>query len=1490
MFDVFDLRRQPLMRFWMGLALAMLLISGLSGADRPKKPLRETATLPTDKNVLKRFGAIEEYLSDKRWVEAIEILQEIAQSDGRMLVLAQPGSAGEYAVYLNVAARCNILLSQLPAEGLALYRKKIDPQARRWLDRWKQSHDEGNLQRIIREAYLSSYGDDALWELGEAAWDRGDIGSARLYWTQLIPLTQEANTQKLPTVLRYPDSDLKTPEILVRLILCTLMEGNHDRATQELQRFAELFPEAQGSLAGRQGRLADLAAQVLAESAQWKSPDDKGDTSTFGINVHRSGKAPEAIELGASKWSHVLPSNTLPPFDRPNAPHDRGPLSYYPVTYRDVVLVNNSRSIWAWNLLTGEPAWPSEQGHAEIYSTVAEGNASTPNQSCAGVPYYTMTVADGKLYARMGSPVTNPTDNETSSEASENDLICLDLANGQGKLLWKIGANELIKEDQKQWRFEGSPLVMAGRAYVALSRRRTQLEFAIACVDATTGALLWYRNVASARSSVEDYQNRVSHLLLTAGAGKLFLSTDAGTIIAVNAKDGQLEWAITYESLAPARPHLLSSHFYQGLLPAIFHEGFVFVAPNDCNRLFCIEADSGRVRWQHRQPESDRWRHLLGVSPGGDAGRLILSGNTLWAIDIATNKTIFGSRANTLGIRGPSVEQGYGRGIIAGDVILWPTREAIKIVDVKTGSVTGNKPLHTPTSSDVAGNLVLCQEMLLVAQPERLVAYCEYSLLKQRLERELSERANANGNPAISQTGQTSAGNRIKHESTESLLGQLAEIEAAEGNRIASADSLRKAVKASESTARLDDASKLPYRRRLLDLLRQMARTAIDDGHASVAIEHLTEAQTLSNEPADTVATLLMMADAELAQSLPVAAVAHWQKILDSEPLRTMPMKQSTAGAMATKLIADLIRERGRAVYADVERQANHEIAARQQANDLDGLGDALRRYPNAEATSQAWRALATLNRRAGRINDALAIQARLLEEPGSPESHGAALLDWAETLEQAGYWRSAKAAWTQLESPPLSKVEIESEGSRHQLGDVARERLSGDTIKSATAETAATKRPLERIWAIPLRSRPPVNEKPPQPPAELDATEVLSPESIAPAAPLECVLVRCADDAGCAWQCVDRQTGKVRWRTTLSAIPWWSAYSETSLLLAIEDQLVALTLESGSPLWTTSLIPPTDQSERRAGPSAAPATSDQRVHSAQICLRNHWALVFDPQTGVMAIDARTGRIAWTFQPPRGKLQSQWACTEWHIAVQTLHPATTWFIDVAARCRASDRPGSVEPWLQGPVFTDNDALIVLGVDRRIESRSLLNGQRSWRYQGGMSFAYVNPVVWMSGSTLLTIVDGTTLARIDLLTGRPVWTAGIADAPLTSPARQIVCSGDAAYIASQGILRQISLTNGKCLWQRYLGSITDQWRLAICDDLIAAWPMSTETQGPAPRERARQSIVWCELPTGRIVQTTAFDSGEHIVNLTTNDSGCLVQTSQKLIALRDSPPK
>jgi outer membrane protein assembly factor BamB/tetratricopeptide (TPR) repeat protein len=1463
----------------------------VDAADQPRKML-ETAKLPEDSNVLKRFNVINDYLEEKRWTEAIDLLQEISQTAGRLLVESQPGVPGKTGVYLNVGTRCNILLSQLPAEGLAAFRRKIDPQAQRWLDQWKRTRDDASLRRVVREAFLSSHGDEALWALAESAWDRGDFATAELYWTQLVPLGKDAREANLPTVLRYPDSKKDPAEVLARLVLCRIMEGNVPRATADLKRFQEMYPDAEGTLAGRQARLSDLLTQILEESAQWQFSVDS-EVATFGLNSQRCGTLPDSVEIGASRWSRTLPQNPLPRIDRPNATPDRGPLSYHPVTFQNFVLVNNARTIWAWNLLTGEPAWPSARGTAEIYPPAPDDVTGMPNESpYSGVPYYTMTIADGRLYARMGSPVTNAAEREN---AGDSDLVCLDLVAGQGKLVWKIAAHELVKEEHSPWRFEGSPLVMGGRAYVALSRRRPQFEFSIACMDAASGTLLWNRQIVSARGTVEDHQNRISHLLLTAGAGKVFLSTDAGAIVAVDAHDGRLEWAVTYESVVPRRLFQVSSHLHQGLLPAMFHDGFVFVAPNDCNRLFCIEADSGRVRWQLKQPAPDRWRHLLGIVPGGDAGRLIVSGSTLASIDIATKRIVFGGLVNGQdAIRIPPVEQGYGRGVLAGNVILWPTRESIKIVDAVAGTVIGNKPLHAPGAAEMGGNLTVSQGMLIVAQPERLVAYCEYSLMKQRLEKELSNR-NLRGDSQDQLVATSDETARyFRHLSTEDLLVQLSDVEFAQGNLDAAVQTLRKALDVVGLEDTTDASTRSRLRNRLLELLRQAARVALSEGFRTEALERLIEARQIAVDPPEIVAVLMEMADVELARSRLLAAVGYWQQILDDVQLRDVSVQDEPAGRTAAIAISRLINDRGRAVYAELETRATTEIANLLKAKDLDGLQRTLERYPHAEAAGRAWRDLATLERKAGRARNALAIQSRLVDQSVLPEERATCLAEWADTFEEAGYWRPAWNAWRQLVTDQYSACRIEFNGATHRAGELARQRLRNSAYEPYEPRELPVSTHLDRAWVTHLDPR------------DHESFEsVVLPRHASPSTELECILVHRGNDStadapgsrwtGSRWECLDRASGRVRWSRKLPATPQWAAYSDMHLLLATANQLAAVSLETGEELWVAPLATPSDPvgNLRLIGDgddwSGIPLDdrSTNAVVPVQVCLRGRWLLKFDPRMGVVAVDVHAGKVAWKFHPPHGTLQRHWACGTDRIALQTLQPATTWLLDIAPDRRVRKGPVATSPWSQAPLIDGDESWVTINQDRQIQGHSPKTGRRLWVYQGGVSYAYVDPVLWTSGPRLLMTIDGTSLTSVNRATGQAEWTAGISDRPMEFPARQVIATSDAAFAASQGLLRRISLKNGERQWERYLGSTADQWQVTATGKLVAAWPIVPPTETDSARQTPT-FVAWCDAASGRIVQTMTITSDEHPRNVSSDDQGWLVRTSRRIVAFSSAP--
>lgn len=696
------------------LPLALPAFTSAVAQEARPAAFRESVTLDTDGTAVKKLRSARRYLAESQWGEAIEILQQIATEHGRTLVSAAPGR------YVNVADYCQLLLAGLPPEGLQVYRDRFDAQSRQWFDDWTANRSEESLRRIVERTFLSSYGDDALWRLGELAWARGDLSAAREHWERLLPSDPPAPGEPVAE-LRYPDSSFPPALVRARLVLCTLARGDRVQADRALAEFRQLHAEAEGELAGRTGRLVDILETVRAESLEWDSPPATGEVETFALNARRNKVLPEPVEFGAPLWSVPLSSAALRTFDRQPALNDAGPLSFFPVVSGETVLFNDAHGVYAFNLRTGQPAWPVELAaespsdtetepnvRAVIYPPVPEQRSPLPEKPSIGIPRYTLTVTEGRLYARVGSPVTRQTRHELRDLS--HSVICLDLAGGQGRLLWQISALDLDSQGTP-WAFEGSPVVSAGRAYIALTRSTPQLELAVACYDAEEGGLLWFRKVASALAQSDDQYNRINHRLLTVSGDSIYFSTDAGAVAAFAAADGTARWVATYESRPAGSPAEQSDPMRQGLLPCVYHQGLVIAAPNDSDRLLAFDAVTGVRVWERALP--DRIRHLLGVA----GGNLVAGGNSLWALDVETGRVVWRI------LNGEPEEFGYGRGLLAGAYVYWPTREELFVVHQQTGLVERRVRLDSPLLDATGGNLVIANGLLLIAQPDRLIAF-----------------------------------------------------------------------------------------------------------------------------------------------------------------------------------------------------------------------------------------------------------------------------------------------------------------------------------------------------------------------------------------------------------------------------------------------------------------------------------------------------------------------------------------------------------------------------------------------------------------------------------------------------------------------------------------------------------------------------------------------------------------------------------------------
>ncbi len=287
--------------------------------------------------------------------------------------------------------------------------------------------DPAELAAVAHWYHLDQSGEPAVYRLRHE--EQLDDPTAR----QLVQFWQAAGLP--PLRLAYPGTSLDLAGVRARLVLASIMEGALDRARSELEALRQAHPEAVGYLAGVQEPYVTALGRMLTDAESWPARAVSEDWPTFAGNPARNKVARQTVEIGAEIWPAILLGDSLVA-DVTNThkfsshrvgERSDGLLSYHPVVSGNLLLVCNGLQVFAFDLRTGKPAWPGDpkKRPGEIYSEEIVGVPLGRSMRGLGVPRFTLTVAEGKLYARLGSQVT--TRPVESYEVHTGSLVALDL-------------------------------------------------------------------------------------------------------------------------------------------------------------------------------------------------------------------------------------------------------------------------------------------------------------------------------------------------------------------------------------------------------------------------------------------------------------------------------------------------------------------------------------------------------------------------------------------------------------------------------------------------------------------------------------------------------------------------------------------------------------------------------------------------------------------------------------------------------------------------------------------------------------------------------------------------------------------------------------------------------------------------------------------------------------------------------------------------------
>jgi outer membrane protein assembly factor BamB/tetratricopeptide (TPR) repeat protein len=1294
--------------------LALCLLGCLTAAPlRADESLTRIVLSGESPSAAQRLESARKLVRAGQLAEAVDEYQRLLEEAGDKLAPLDDRA------FVQVRWLCHLDLAALPPEGLRLYRNRVDAQARRWFEQGAATRDVPLLRRVVDEAFCSRYGDPALDLLGDLAFERGQFVEAERWWRRLSPNVRDARARpSLDLVYPDPRGDPARPrakQVLARLFR-PASEVSNAALREALDDYRRQHPDAAGALAGRTGTYADTLEALLAKRAAL-APAPAGWTS-FGGGPARDRvlpaepSDPNRLARLVRRWRFNLESHLRydadDPFrDRAPSPATARALAFHPLIAGGHVLTADARTVTAYDLRTG---------HADVWYDAAGPNAGL-NADPALPPHadlrHTLTVADGCVLARLGVQCFGP---ERRPDESGSALVCLGLkpdARGE-RLRWLARPEGNPREAPV---FEGAPVAADGRVYAAVTRfAGGRTVTAVHCYPLQaegTPPLRWRQDVCET-PELSGKDERCRHHLLTLAGPNVVYCSHSGAVAALDAVTGRHVWARRYPSRVPGADDPPSP---RDLAPPVYAGGRLYVAPADDDHLLCLDPATGQLLWERDGVEVV---HLFGVS----RGRLIFTTpQGIRAVDAVTGSDRGGWAQPDVGELPP-----FGRGFLAGDLVFWPTRSRLYVLNAEDGQQPDD--LHPgPWQEIPPGNLVYGDGCLAVAGNEVLTVYVPPAWLRAEREGEVRLRPQSAGAHYELALAEADAGR-----DAEALAALDRAERLTEPGECWQGEGLRGQIRQARQRVLFAAADRAAAERRWDDAARALREAAAADRPVRERLEALRREAAVWE-----------------AAGQPARAVAVWQSVLSDPALRAGRLADASGNPQdavrtAAREIGRLIREHGPGVYGAAEGQARALLEAARDDDRPAVLGRLAREFPNAAATRATLLELA--RREAGAGHDGAAAQAcrQLLRQAPDGADASAARAELAGAYERQRCRRAARA-------------------------------LREPGAPCGTADPPDLALPLLRGWQAALAA-----EERLLPAHVAGAPPALVPDDCAPA-PLffargrELVYRDAAD-------------GRVGWSQSLPFVSDWVGRHADAVVAAGPGGVRCLHLDDGAALW--SFPPAVRQSLGDFRLTASRLFCRQGERLAALDLESGWVLwaAAAPSAGLglpypsgrflayqagddWGVAQTAGGKLWVLEAGTGRLAHDLPTTRepWPrppLALDGRHfclvtdPATVVLLDAAAGKELARPPLVAPTTLSGrpPLAVGAGGVLLLVVDRNfgptLQRFDPLTGQALWPSERLLGTDTVADGAVTFDREAVFAVSGDTLSAHALADGRALW--------------------------------------------------------------------------------------------------------------------------------------
>lgn len=1418
-----------------------------------------------------------EHARGGQWAEAIGIYQRVIDQFGEKVARlprdpADPGAGAgddESILFVDLRDYCQRILAGLPPEARALYRNRVDPQAERWYRQGRDDRDPKALRLVVERAFCSSWGDDALELLGDLAFQDGRFDEALNLYRRLV-----ADDPDNPLALIHPDPSVDLARVAAKKLLCRAAAGR-TIAAEELAAFAQRFPGAEGNLAGRKGPLAQIVADAL--KADRLAPPDEGDERwpTFAGAPSRNHVPADSVDVGSLQWraplERINPARPGNPYGlRPASPNASATssqlLGYHPIVVGDQVIVCDGRRVLAYNLsdradaeggrsTSVEPAWKYDP----------EGDEAVPQarQPVWVLPRYTLTAVGDRIYARMGvaTPPVFMGMNRGGGEGTS--IVALDRSRAGDKRLWTRRATELTLPDRpaadraaRSVNFEGTPVADDRCVYVAITDRREQTATYVASFDAVDGSPRWIRYLGAASSENDPFMGMggmgfgglgaadPGHRLLSLEGSVLYYQTNLGALAALDAETGAILWVATYPRREAGRGGDAAE---RDLNPAVVHDGLVFIAPSDSGSILAFEAQTGRLKWRTDSiPDEVKINHLLGVAHG----RLVATGDRVLLFDVRDGKLLRAWPDS-------GTREGFGRGLLAGDRIYWPTRNEIEVLDQREGGRVAPPIKLAETYRTTGGNLAVGDGYLIVSQSDALVVFCQNSRLIERYRDEIAqfpERAKAHYR--LARAAEAIGLDDLARESYENAIDRGEPAETVDGSPLVGA-----------------------ARDHLFALLTRTAAKLRTEKKPDAAADRLEAAARAARTDQDRLTARLLLSETWMERGGAVEAVDVLERLLADEGIERLSVasddgrRSVRADLFLADRLAEIVHERGREVYKDYDRRALELLERGRREQDPRLLLDVARLHPVAEIVPEALLTLGALYEAEDRFAEAAAVYKRLLTMAAADDQARArALWRLARAYEARGYLVSARDAYLRLQSRH-PKARIEGEGETASAADLASAALARSPLADLAADLPRppTPSPLARGWTWRGAEGP-------------DAARPLVALGTPPAVDLSRAFL--VDNAGLT--ALNPKTGAPLWTAELGERAVWAGYLADKLVAATPRRVLALDPKTGEGRWRFGRDGDPkpkrgpDPFARGDPPTGASESLGATLAGFQIVGDRLFLLKGDDE--LIAIDGADGIVHWSYSVRDGAIDPKVWIGPDRLVLRTEGPSELVVLETETGLPVSRLALAEGEGLERtPVPLDADHAIVVTDRRGVKNFDMTRGRIVWEYRESQEMP-VNgaPRPLVEADRLLIVHDGRTLIRLDPATGSKKWSAVLGTENLGERPDSLALDDERFYCVSKQMLRAISLEDGSPLWSRHLaGPDLLQWSLALSDRAVLAYPTSSSVW----EEHVESLPVIARRRTdGALIQRLALPATIADARVQLDARGALLTTSRELWSL------